>query len=240
MNAFDMEEERSYFDSSTMRKGIYSSRGFNMRWKNMLCSFVVCAALMICGFLYLDVRLAEFVSEKAGVDFLLSEGVSNLPDLLLILVCVITVVSWTARLYLARKWPKSPILDFPELIGLTVPCTYVLKDLLKDLFGRTNTRIWLLHPDLLGFHWFQGGGDFASFPSGHMAVFTALMLGIGRCFPRLRPVCAGSLLVLALALIATQYHFFSDLLAGAYLGVIVDLITWRGLAYFHDSKSPAS
>jgi membrane-associated phospholipid phosphatase len=143
-------------------------------------------------------------------------------------------------LYLARKWPKSRILNFLELIGLSVPFTYVLKDLLKDLFGRTNTRIWLLHPDLLGFHWFQGGGDFASFPSGHMAVFTALMLGIGRCFPRLRPVCAGSLLVLAVALIATQYHFFSDLVAGAYLGVIVDLITWRGLAYFHDSKSPAN
>ena len=40
-----------------------------MRWKNMLCSFVVCAALMICGFLYLDIRLAEFVSEKVGTEF---------------------------------------------------------------------------------------------------------------------------------------------------------------------------
>ena len=205
----------------------------------MLCSFVVCAALMICGFLYLDIRLAEFVSEKAGLGFLLSKGISNLPDLLFILVCTITVVSWTARLYLARKWPKSPILDFPELIGLTVPCTYVLKDLLKDLFGRTNTRIWLLHPDQLSFHWFQGGGDFAGFPSGHMAVFTALMLGIGRGFPWLRPVCVGSLLVLAVALIVSQYHFFTDIVAGAYLGAIVDLITWRGLAYFHASKTPA-
>ena len=206
----------------------------------MLCSFVVCAALMICGILYLDVRLAEFVSEKAGVDFLLSEGVSNLPDLLLILVCAITVVSWTVRLYLARKWPKSRILNFLELIGLSVPFTYVLKDLLKDLFGRTNTRIWLLHPDLLGFHWFQGGGDFASFPSGHMAVFTVLMLGIGRYFPRLCPVCAGLLFVLALALIVTQYHFFSDIVAGAYLGVIVDLLTWRGLANLRGSKDPVN
>ncbi len=210
-----------------------------MRWKNMLCSFVVCAALMICGFLYLDIRLAEFVSEKVGMSFLLSEGVSNLPSLLFTLMCAITVVSWTARLYLARKCPKSPILNFLELIGLAVPISYVLKDLLKDLFGRTNTRIWLLHPDQLSFHWFQGGGDFAAFPSGHMAVFTALMLGIGRYFHRLRPLCAGTLLILAVALIVTQYHFFSDIVAGAYLGAIVDLITWRGLAYFHASRSPA-
>ena len=116
----------------------------------------------------------------------------------------------------------------------------VIKDPLKELFGRTNTRIWLLHPDQLGFHWFHGGGDFASFPSGHMAVFTALLPGIGRYFPRLSPVCAGLLFVLALALIVTQYHFFSDVMAGAYLGVIVDLLTWRGLAYFRDSKNPAN
>jgi membrane-associated phospholipid phosphatase len=69
-----------------------------------------------------------------------------------------------------------------------------------------------------------------------MAVFTVLMLGIGRYFPRLCPVCAGLLFVLALALIVTQYHFFSDIVAGAYLGVIVDLLTWRGLAYFRDSN----
>jgi len=211
-----------------------------MRWETILCSFVVCAALTICGLLYLDIRLAEFVSENVGFGFLLSESVSNLPDLLFLLVCIVAVVSWTGRLWLAGKNPGGWILNFLELIGLAVPFTYVIKDPLKELFGRTNTRLWLLHPDQLGFHWFHGGGDFASFPSGHMAVFTALLLGIGRYFPRLRPVCAGLLFVLALALIVTQYHFFSDVVAGAYLGVIVDLLTWRGLAYFRDSKNPAN
>jgi membrane-associated phospholipid phosphatase len=207
-----------------------------MRWKNTFGSFVVCAALMISGCLYLDIRLAEFVSEKTGFGFLFSESVSNLPDLLFLMVCIITVVSWTGRLCQAGKPAKGWILNLLEHMGLAVPFAFVLKELLKELFGRTNTRIWLLHPDRLGFHWFHGGGDFASFPSGHMAVFTVLMLGIGRYFPRLRPVCAGLLFVLALVLIVTQYHFFSDIVAGACLGVIVDLLTWRGLAYFHDSN----
>jgi membrane-associated phospholipid phosphatase len=73
-----------------------------------------------------------------------------------------------------------------------------------------------------------------------MAVFTVLMLGIGRYFPRLRSVCAGLLFALALALLVTQYHFFSDIVAGACLGLIVDLLTWRGLTYFRDSKNPAN
>ncbi len=214
--------------------------GLDMRWKNTFGGFVVFAALIISGCLYLDIRLAEFVSQKVGFGFLFSQSISNLPDLLFLLVCIITVVSWTGRLYLAAKSAKGRMADFQEHIGLTVPLAYVLKDLLKELFGRTNTRIWLLHPDLFGFHWFHGGGDFASFPSGHMAVFTVLMLGIGRYFPRLRPVCAGLLFVLALALLVTEYHFFSDIVAGTCLGVIVDLFTWRGLAYFRGWKNPAN
>jgi membrane-associated phospholipid phosphatase len=212
--------------------------GFDMRWKNIFSSFLVFTALIVSGCLYLDIRLAEFVSQKVGFDFLFSGIVSNAPDLLFILVCLITVVSWTGRFCLAGKPGKGRIVNFLENIGLAVPVAFVLKDLLKELFGRTNTRIWLLHPDLFGFHWFHGGGDFASFPSGHMAVFTVLLLGIGRCLPWLRPVCAGLLFVLALVLIVTQYHFFSDIVAGACLGVIVDLLTWRGLAYFRDSKNP--
>ena len=207
-----------------------------MGWEKTLGSFVVCAALIISGCQYLDIRLAEFVSEKVGYGFIFSESVSNLPDLLFLMVCVITVASWTGRLYEAGKSAQGWVLNFLEHIGLAVPFAFILKELLKGLFGRTNTRIWLLHPDLSGFHWFHGGGDFGGFPSGHMAVFTVLMLGIGRYFPRLRPVCAGLLFVLALALIVTQYHFFSDIVAGAYLGVIVDLLACRGLAYFRDSN----
>ncbi|HIJ77279.1 MAG TPA: phosphatase PAP2 family protein [Deltaproteobacteria bacterium] len=214
--------------------------GFDMRWKTVFGGFVVFAALIISGCLYLDIMLAEFVSEKVGFGFLCSERISNFPDLLFSLVCIITAVSWTGRLYQAGKPAKSRMVYFEEHIGLTVPLAFVLKNLLKVLFGRTNTRIWLLHPDLFGFHWFHGGGDFSSFPSGHMAVFTVLMLGIGRYFPRLRSVCAGLLFALALALLVTQYHFFSDIVAGACLGLIVDLLTWRGLTYFRDSKNPAN
>lgn len=65
---------------------------------------------------------------------------------------------------------------------------------------------------------------------------TALMLGVSRYFPRLRLVCAGLLFILALALIMTQYHFFSDIVAGVYLGLIVDLLTYRGLSLLHRSN----
>jgi membrane-associated phospholipid phosphatase len=207
-----------------------------MSLKNILGCSVISAALIIFGYFYLDARLAEFVWEGFGSGFLFSRQVSNLPDFLFMLVIVITVMSWTGRLYLAAKHVNGPILNFLEHIGLAVPAAFIFKHFLKQLFGRVNTRIWLLQPDGFGFHWFQGGGDFSSFPSGHMAVFTVFMLGIGRYLPRLRPVCAALLFVLAAALIVTGYHFFSDIVAGAYLGLIIDFMTWRWDT--HHSKSP--
>ncbi|SPF32897.1 Phosphoesterase, PA-phosphatase related protein [Syntrophobacter sp. SbD1] len=198
-----------------------------MRWKKILGSTVICAAMVIAGCFYLDIRLAEFVSEKVGFKFLLSERVANLPDLLFWLVCMVAIGSWTGWLYLTRKQDKSWNSDFFTCMGSAVPLAYIFKEILKDLFGRTNTRFWLLHPNEFGFHWFHGGGAYTAFPSGHMAVFTALMLGVTRYYPRLRPVCAGLLLLLALALLVTQYHFFSDIVAGAYLGMIVELLACR-------------
>jgi membrane-associated phospholipid phosphatase len=158
-----------------------------------------------------------------------------LPDLLFLLVCVITAASWIGRLYLSRKPIEGWNPSFLEFIGCAVPSAYILKTMLKELFGRPNIHLWLLHPDQFGFHWFHGGGDFSAFPSGHMAVFTVLMLGVGRYFPRLRPMCSGLLFVLALALIVTQYHFFSDIVAGLYLGLIVDSLVRQALPYFRRS-----
>ena len=201
-----------------------------MSLKNILGCSVISAALIIFGYFYLDASLAQFVSEKVCSGFLLSGQVSDMPDLLLSLAIVITVVSWTGRLYLAVKHINGPILNFLEHIGFAVPAAFIFKHFLKQLFGRMNVRIWLLHPDRFSFHWFQGGGDFTSFPSGHMAVFTVLMLGIGRYLPRLRPACAAVLFVLAAALIVTEYHFFSDIVAGVYLGLIIDFMTLRGMA----------
>lgn len=204
-----------------------------MKWKTVLGGSLVAAALIIFGYFYLDIRLAEFVCRKAGPRFIFSQTVSNMPDILLLLVCTISVLSWSGRFYLTLKSEKGLIPDFLELIGWAVPLAFVLKYPLKGLFGKTDTRVWLLQHDLFGFHWFHGGGAFSGFPSGHMAVFTALMLAVCRYFPRLRPACAGLLLVLALALIVTQYHFFSDIVAGVYVGFLVDSLTSLWLSSCH-------
>lgn len=211
--------------------------GYSMRLdgksKELVGVFAICAVLIVSGCFYLDTRLARFISEVVGAGFLFSRPIANMPDCLFSLVCTLTCMSWAARLFLSLQPAWRRYAQFVEYLGSALPIAYVMKTALKDVFGRTNTRVWLLHPNLLAFHWFRGGADSAGFPSGHMAIFTVLMLGISRYFPRLGRPCAGLLLALALALMITQYHFLSDVAAGVSVGVIVDLLIRWGLSFLH-------
>ncbi|MGC9195356.1 MAG: phosphatase PAP2 family protein [Syntrophobacteraceae bacterium] len=195
--------------------------------------FAICGIFIFSGYFYLDTRLSVFITQLVGKRFLFSKTISNLPDFMLSLVCATTCFSWAGRLYLSQRQDARIDSAFLEYMGSALPLSFILKTILKDFFGRTNTRVWLLHPDSTRFHWFHGGGDFSSFPSGHMAIFTVLMIGISRYFPRLRLLCAASLLALAVALMVTQYHFLSDVAAGVLVGVLTDLLVQAGLSLLH-------
>jgi len=210
--------------------------GCAIEWKKVVGVTAVFAAFTILGLLTIDIPLAEFISKNVGMNFLLSQAVANIPDTLLALVCATTLGSWAGRFYLPRKKAAFRTLDFLEFTGCAVPLAFIVKQVLKDIFGRTSTRLWLIQPTDVSFHWFQGGGDFSAFPSGHMAVFTALLLAISRFFPPLRPLCLGALAVLAAALLLTQYHFFSDLAFGVFIGLASNWVAGLGLSAWHNRR----
>lgn len=191
-------------------------------WKSPVGSLFLTALIVALGYFFLDIWIARVVLELFPRSLLFSPHVSNIPDLLFVITSTVTVAGWAGHLYFTWKGIHNNTSRFFQLIGYTVPTSFILKSVLKYLVGRTNTRVWLLNPSLYDLHWFHGGGQHGSFPSGHMAVFTALMLGASRHYPRFHIVFLGSLFLLAVALIVTEYHFLSDVVAGGYLGYIVD------------------
>lgn len=58
-----------------------------------------------------------------------------------------------------------------------------------------------------------------------MTVFSAFFAAIWFFYPRYRSISIGLGLVLAVALVATDYHFLSDVIAGAYLGLIATCLS---------------
>jgi len=205
-----------------------------MNLKKIIISFTLVVLLLICSYYLLDERVALCIDKAWRSHARLAIFSSNIPDFLFLIVCIITGLAWTGYFYLANKGIYNAHTQFFQLVALTIPLTFALKSILKYSIGRINTRFWLQHPGLKEFHWFHGVGNYGGFPSGHMAVFMALFIALWRFYPRYRSLYACLLSVLALALIVTNYHFIGDVIAGVYLGFIVNYFTHLGITSFSD------
>jgi membrane-associated phospholipid phosphatase len=110
------------------------------------------------------------------------------------------------------------------------------KNQLKFAFGRTWPDSWkpdilsLVHDNAYGFHFFQPGTSFESFPSGHAAVAAATLSVLWILYPRLRAVWGMGVVTAAVGLVALNLHFLSDVIVGSFVGVSTGLFTvalWR-------------
>jgi membrane-associated phospholipid phosphatase len=175
---------------------------------------------------FLDIPVALYVKHHLYGNLHWAKLTSNLPDLLLVAVLLVTCTAFS--LYLARtsKGIYDAATSFEKLVSWAAPTSYLVKSLFKFVFGRVNTRHWLEEPDLYGFHWFQSRAGCDGFPSGHMIVVVTLLAALWRFHPRSRPFCGGAALLLGVALIATNYHFLSDVIAGAYLGMATEAVVF--------------
>jgi membrane-associated phospholipid phosphatase len=178
------------------------------------------ALAVLAGIRFLDEKIAVAVMRLLHSNPLLHSVTADIPDLLLLLVCAGTAIIWLLYFYLLRNNGSEEKLCFLQLIGTVVPASYLLKMFLQFAFGRTNTRLWLAGGMPLQFDWFHGAG-IGCFPSGHMTVFAAFGAAVWYVYPRYFRLIALFLVLLGSALIVTDYHFLSDVIAGAYVGIML-------------------
>jgi membrane-associated phospholipid phosphatase len=116
--------------------------------------------------------------------------------------------------------PEAVIL----LCGLSIIVAAALKSELKFIFGRTWPETWvgnnpsLIRDGVYGFHFFQHGRAFESFPSGHTAAVCAAMTVLWLCYPRWRVLYALVVGLVVVGLIGSDFHFLGDIAAGAFVG----------------------
>lgn len=89
---------------------------------------------------------------------------------------------------------------------------------LKWAIGRSQVDPAFLRDHVYAFHPFRGGLDFRAFPSATMAVSSAFLFAWGVTRPRDRVAAGWVLSVLALAILVTNGHWLSDIVAGTFLG----------------------
>lgn len=138
----------------------------------------------------------------------------SFPDFLLLWVVLSSMAAWLFYFFYRRKkWGQ-----FCFWYGILIPVSYVLKIFLKFIFGRPNPRDTLVYPHFYGFHWFTLGNQYSAFPSGHMIVFSSGIFLFTLFYPAFRSLGYLCLIILAMLLVWSRYHFLSDVVAGTFVG----------------------
>jgi membrane-associated phospholipid phosphatase len=142
------------------------------------------------------------------------------------------VQNWSALmltvLLVRRTW--GPFLRwqkvlFVSCISLIVADTFRIS--LGDVFGRYWPETWthdnpsLIGTGTYGFHPFQRGDDIGSFPSGHACRILGFAGVWMIAMPGTRLVVTVLSVPMLVSLIAMNYHFVSDVIAGSVLGALI-------------------
>jgi membrane-associated phospholipid phosphatase len=122
-------------------------------------------------------------------------------------------------------WRRWQLILLVACVSLVVADQF--RESIGDLCGRYWPETWhndnpsLIGTGAYGFHPFQSGDDTGSFPSGHAARIAAFVGVFWFALPRGRWLYALIALPMLVALVAMNYHFVSDVIAGSVLGAIV-------------------
>jgi membrane-associated phospholipid phosphatase len=113
------------------------------------------------------------------------------------------------------------------LACLSLLVSVQFKDTLKYIFGRTWPETWvdnnpsLIRDGVSHFNFFHDGDGYASFPSGHAVRVLSMVSVFWLAYPRARIPLAILSVVLLVPLVAMNFHFVSDVVAGCFVGAIV-------------------
>lgn len=120
-------------------------------------------------------------------------------------------------------------------VALALLTTWLVVAALKYLTGRPRPPMFLDH-GLYGFLFPAGAAEFRSFPSGHSACAFAVAVTLGRYLRPARHALFAVAGLIALSRMVLGIHYLSDVVAGAYLGVMIPIFVSR-LPIF--SRAPA-
>jgi membrane-associated phospholipid phosphatase len=166
---------------------------------------------------WLDKPTAFFVHKVFG-ELAVLRGLTQTPSFFSPLATLVFLIFFGRRLAF-RPFGKLDIVLI--LCDLSIILAKLIVPPLKFAFGRTWPQYnnpSLLIGGVYKFNFFQAGQAFESFPSGHTASICALIVVFWICYPRFRLMYAAVIAAMAGGLIAGNYHFVSDVIAGGFVG----------------------
>jgi membrane-associated phospholipid phosphatase len=186
----------------------------------LVCSSVF--ALIVLAYFFADRQLASALRPHLG-------GIALFPWLTHIVDPLLPLGSIFVAALAARGFMRGTLTPAESAL-LRLCCAvliaFVLKEELKWAFGRTWPETWIkavpnpsyFGDGTFGFFPFHGGQAYASFPSGHTTAISAFAGALWFIAPKWRWLWAALVLAVVIGLLGADYHWLSDIIAGAALG----------------------
>lgn len=197
--------------------------------RHTLIALAACAVAVVICYFFVDRPVAFFVHRHRIARFDEFRWLTEPPP---------WVQSWSPLVLVAlavrrafgpwRKWQATLLLACVSVIVADQ-----FRTSLGDLCGRDWPETWhddnpsLIGSGAYGFRPFEMGDDVGSFPSGHAARIAGFFAVFWTALPRGRWLYAVLALPMLVALVAMNYHFVGDVIAGCGVGGIVGAwATW--------------
>ncbi len=189
-------------------------------WRAVAGAAALCLALVLVCIRFVDRPVAAFFAVHQGARPLFQAMAA--PSLLPLPIAIGLVVTAVVR----RLGGRAELPHRRLYIGFSVAtfAATAFKDELKYLFGRPWPDTWL-KTRIYAFHPFDTFWYFGAFPSGHTSYIAAPMCVLWRLMPRYRLLWGGVVVCVMAGLVAANYHFVGDVIAGFFTGLAAASVT---------------
>lgn len=180
----------------------------------LILGFLLSAILVVLGYWFIDKPVAAYcLTLNQGIvdifQWITALGVST-GYLVFFFILFIYFRFYKRKLEAARR---------ALFIFLSVAISGIIAIIVKSIAGRFRPSM-LFKENLYGFDFFRIGHEYNSFPSGHAVTVFALAAAFSTLFPKYRLLFYGYALIVSASRVIINTHYFSDTIAGAYIGVM--------------------
>ena len=189
-------------------------------------------SLIVTGLCILAVVICYFWVDRSVAFFVYDHHINSIAVFRWLTYPPPEVQNWSALMLtvLIVRRACGPFLRWQKV--LLVACISLIvadnfRISLGDVFGRYWPETWthdnpsLIGTGTYGFHPFQRGDDVGSFPSGHACRIWGFAGVWMIAMPGTRVVALALSVPMLVSLVAMNYHFVSDVIAGSVLGALI-------------------
>ena len=191
----------------------------------LLTSAATMTAVLIC-IVYADHPIAEFFDKHVRhteIWIWIARALAPLDLAVLIaLLFLLGCGTWVLSGRSLPLWTRTPL-----LCSWATTWATAADIIFKRIFGRAFPDPTYIQDHLDGFHLLHGGPHWTSFPSGTAIISSAIASVLWLVTPRLRLSGVAILTLLCIAVVVTNFHWVSDVVAGVFLGSSIGWMTVR-------------